>query len=315
LIGGDMIKRTIEISRDAVYVSVKHDQLVLRPPGADPSQATSIPCEDIGVLVVDHPGTTLTLGALRALMRSGAAVVICGSNHIPAGLLLPVSNHSKVVTRINEQIAAGKPLKKRLWKQLVVAKLRAQAGNLKEGTAARRKLITLGRDVKSGDPSNIEAQAAKVYWRTWLGSSGEVSTERFRRNPDGPPPNNLLNYGYAVFRAAIGRALVSGGLQPALGIHHSNRANPFCLADDLLEPLRPIVDARVRSLFLDGKSTLDQPTKAAILELLSAKVRVQDEDGPLMVALHRMVVSLVDCYRGTRTELLIPVAAHGNSQC
>jgi CRISPR-associated protein Cas1 len=310
-----VIKRTIEISRDALYVSVKHDQLVLRAPGADPSQVSTIPCEDIGVLVVDHPGTTFTLGALRALMHFGAAVVICGSNHIPAGLLLPISGHSEVVTRINEQIAAGKPLKKRLWKQLVVAKIRAQAGNLEEGIAARRKLLTLTRDVKSGDPSNIEAQAAKVYWRSWLGSSEDDSAKRFRRHPDGPPPNNLLNYGYAVFRAALGRALVSSGLQPALGIHHSNRSNPFCLADDLLEPLRPIVDARVRSLFLDGKSTLDQPTKAAILELLSAKVRVQDDDGPLMVALHRMVASLVDCYTRTRAALLIPVAAHGNSQC
>ena len=133
----------------------------------------------------------------------------------------------------------------------------------------------------------------------------------FRRNPDpgAPPPDNLLNYGYAVFRAAIARALVAAGLHPALGIHHSNRSNAFCLADDLLEPLRPIVDAKARALFLDGVDTLDQPTKAALLELLTDPVRMKDERGPVMVSLHRMVASLVDCCAGRRRELLVPVAA------
>ncbi len=302
-----MIKRTIEISREPVYLSVKHGQLVVQPRGTDRAEAPTIPCEDIGVVLIDEPGTTVSHAALGSLMQSGATVVICGKDHLPAGILLPLPNHSEVVVRIHEQIAAKKPLKKRLWKQIVAAKIRAQARNLDRDSPIRRKLGVLAGDVRSGDPSNVEAHAAKVYWSAWLSTGTDQSDKRFRRDPDGNPPNNLLNYGYAVLRAAIARALVAAGLSPALGIHHSNRSNPFCLADDLLEPLRPIIDARVRDLHESGSDTLDQPTKASLLELLAKRVEIGADRGPLMVATHRMVASLVHCYAGTGDQLVIPI--------
>jgi CRISPR-associated protein Cas1 len=265
-------------------------------------------------LVVDQPQTTFSLGALSRLMDFGAAVVVCGRNHLPSGLLLPLSMHTEVVWRLDSQIHVSKPTCKQLWKQLVVAKIEAQAGNVEADAPARRRLLELAKSVKSGDSSNLEAQAAKVYWSAWLaglplppGAEGQGEAVRFHRDVDGKDPvNAMLNYGYAVVRAAIGRALVAAGLHPALGLHHSNRSNAFCLADDLLEPLRPLVDRIVRELHQQGRDQLDRGAKAALLSVLTTTVRIADQAGPLLVALHRLVASLVDCYEGRATRLLIP---------
>ena len=254
-----MISRTVEISQEPLHVAVRRDQLVLigRDNGNGRSERAAIPCEDLGVLLVEHCGTTFTHAALTTLMRHHAAVVLCGADHLPAGMILPVSDHSEVVRRLNLQIKASKPLHKRLWRQIVQAKIRGQASNLPDGSPERSRLLALARTVRSGDPANSEAQAARIYWSVWLvldqppahelddSAASDGVTERFRRDPDGVPPNGMLNYGYAVMRAAVARALVAAGLHPALGIAHSNRGNAFCLADDLVEPLRPIVDARV----------------------------------------------------------------------
>lgn len=294
-----MIKRIIEISKEPAHLSVDLDQLRLKRPSGD----ASIPCEDIGVLLVEHPETTCTNHALAKLVGFGAAVVVCGRNHLPAGILLPFPNHTEVVWRVNDQIEASRPLKKHLWKQLVVAKIHAQARNLPTDSPAHRKLRKLARDVKSGDPSNVEAQAARTYWASWL---GEDST--FRRDPDGDGVNALLNYGYAVLRAAVARAVVAAGILPVIGIHHSNRSNLFCLADDLLEPLRPLVDAEVQHLHAHGNDDLDRYAKASLLSVLHGAVQLEDQTGPLMVALHRMAASLVRCYRREEKKLLIPTA-------
>lgn len=291
-----MIKRTIEISREPAHLTVQLNQLLLKREGAT---VASIPCEDIGVVMVDHAGTTYSHAALAHLATVDAAVVVCGRDHLPVGILLPLADHSTVVWRVRDQMAAGKPLLKQLWKQIVQAKIRGQADNLPNGPH-RTKLLTLARAVRSGDPSNHEAQAAKIYW------SALFSTIAFRRDRHGDGPNPLLNYGYAVLRAAIARAIVAAGLLPALGIHHSNRGNAFCLADDLIEPLRPLVDARVKQLFDREQYTLDQPTKAALLELLTLDVQCGDQTGPLMVALHRMVASLVKCFEGGGNQLEFP---------
>ncbi len=297
-----MIKRTLEISHEPAHLAVKLDQLLIQRHEADPRTAASVPCEDIGLVMVDHPQTTYSHAALTRLMEFGAAVVLCGRNHLPAGMLLPFSSHSEVVWRIDEQVSAAKPLRKQLWRQIVQAKVRAQANNLPAESPTRAKLLALTREVKSGDPSNVEAQAAKIYWSAWLGSD-----KPFRRDPDGDGLNPLLNYGYAILRAAVARALVSAGLHPSLGIHHCNRANAFCLADDLVEPIRPLADARVRELFEWGKTELDQSVKAQLLQLLVAEVRTGEQTGPLMVGLHRMVSSLVQCYQGTEKRLVFPV--------
>jgi CRISPR-associated protein Cas1 len=326
-----VIKRTLEISREPAHLSVRDEQLVLKRDGQTIGQ---VPCEDIGVVLVDHPQTTYTHGALAKLAESDAAVVICGRDHLPAAVLLPMVDHSQVVWRLDAQLGVTRPLRKQLWRQIVVAKVQAQARNVPENQPAHRKLLALAREVRSGDPKNIEAQAARVYWANWLdpgsvpnscsqGSGPIFGSEKmasdplpatdpldfvFRRDPDGTGLNSYLNYGYAVLRAAIARAIVGAGLLPSVGLHHRNRSNPFCLADDLIEPLRPLVDDRVRELHRQGYEELNQPAKAALLELLADRVRLGDDVGPLMVQLHRYVASLVRCFTGESRELEIPIA-------
>ncbi len=328
-----MIKRTIEISRQSAHLAVRQKQLILMPKGEEHATddehggngrhrrqkretrrpLASIPCEDIGVLLVDHPAVTYSHAALTTLLENDAAVVLCGRDHLPVGLLLPIGEHSQVVWRIRDQLAATKPTLKRLWKQIVQAKIRAQAANLPPLSTSRSKLLALARSVRSGDPNNVEAQAARAYWSAWrnsLPSPGAPLPDAatFRRDPDGPSPNNLLNYGYAVMRAAVARAIVAAGLLPALGIKHSSRSNAFCLADDLVEPLRGMVDNVVRTLVRAGETELTSDAKRGLLELLAAEVCTGDQTGPLMVGLHRYAASFVRCLRGESQELDIPIA-------
>lgn len=292
-----LIKRTVEISREPAHLTVRHAQLVLKREGEVVGQ---IPCEDIGLVLVDQPATTYAHAALVALAESDAALVVCGRDHLPLAILLPLADHTQVVWRINEQIAVGRPLRKQLWKQLVQAKIRGQAANLAAGCAARSKLLDLARQVRSGDPTNLEARAARVYWLNWL------PEEPFRRDADAGGLNSLLNYGYAVVRAAIARAIVAAGLLPSLGLKHSNRSNAFCLADDLIEPLRPLVDDRARELYRYGCRELVPEAKAGLLKLLAGDVRLGTETGPLMVSLHRYVASLVRCFQGQAKTMEIP---------
>jgi CRISPR-associated protein Cas1 len=300
-----MIKRTLEISREPAHLSVRHEQLQLR---RGDEIVASFPCEDLGVVVVDHPQTTYSHAALATLMEQDAIVVICGRDHLPCGLLTPLSDHTQVVWRIQLQVAAGLPLKKRLWQQLIRAKILAQAANLQPASAAAKRLREFAATVRSGDPDNREAHAARTYWASWLLQAPEAAeVENFHRDPDSPGLNGLLNYGYAIVRAALARAIVAAGLHPALGLHHANRSNAFCLADDLIEPLRPFVDARVRTLAFAGENELTQPVKGELLNLLVEEVRVGDFAGPLAVAMHRYVSSLVKCYNAEARLLEVPV--------
>jgi len=306
-----VIKRTIEISQHACHLSVRLGQLRIHRHTDDESAplAGTVPCEDVGIVLIDHPQTTMTHQALATLVDHGAAVMVCGRDHLPAGLLLPLSTHSEVVWRINEQMAVSQPMKKQLWKQVVAAKIRAQAGAAAHDVRARRKLDQLATEVKSGDSTNVEAHAAKVYWQAIR--SHDPPWAAFRRDPDGVDPiNGMLNYGYAVLRAAVARALVTAGLMPAMGIHHTNRSNAFCLADDLVEPLRPMVDVRVRRLIGDGHDRIDRPVKAALLELLQTEVAAGGPRGPLLVALHRYAASLVQCFNREARRLHIPTPVH-----
>jgi len=315
-----VIKRTLEISREAAHLAVRNEQLLLKRDGQIVGQ---IPCEDLGMVVVDHPCTTYSHHALVTLAEAGAAVVLCGRDHLPTALVLPLADHTQVVWRLADQIAASLPLKKRLWQQLVVAKIEGQARNLLPGLPAHKKLRALAREVRSGDPTNIEAQAAKIYWRNWLATDDPAvaDTEPFRRDQNASGVNSFLNYGYAILRAALGRAIVAAGLQPGLGLHHSGRSNAFCLADDLIEPFRPLVDDRVRDMHSQGYETLNQPAKAELLELLTLTMRLPsrstpngngsqasgDQTGPLMVMLHRQVASLVRCYAGEARRIEVPI--------
>jgi CRISP-associated protein Cas1 len=292
-----MSKRTIEISREPAYLSVKLDQLVLK---RGEETVGSIPCEDIGVVLVDHPATTYSHAALVRLAESQASLVVCGRDHLPAAILMPISDHTEVVWRLKEQLAASAPVRKQLWKQITRAKIRAQAQVLKANSSARSKLLDLAQTVRSGDPANVEAQAARIYWMNWLPG------EAFRRDADADGLNGMLNYGYAVVRAAIARAIVAAGYHPSIGLKHSNRGNAFCLADDLIEPLRPMVDWRVREIYRSGAEKLDQEAKAELLRLLADETKMREESGPLMNNLHRYVASMGKCFRRESKRLEIP---------
>lgn len=291
-----MIKRTIDISDGPTFLNIENDQLILT---RQHERLASIPCEDVGVLLIDHRATTYTHAALTRLLGHGAVIVLCGENHLPAGILLPVENNDLHTERLRAQVAAGLPLRKRLWRQIIIHKIRGQAANLPEDHAERRRLSVLADEVKSGDTTNCEGVAARFYWPALMGVD-------FRRDPDGPWPNPLLNYGYMVFRAAVARAIVAAGLHPALGLYHSNRNNPFVLADDLVEVFRPRVDRAVITAMRSGKSEIDQSAKRAILSLLTEPISVAGQAGPLMVGLHRITASLVRCFQGLDEALDLP---------
>lgn len=325
-----MIKRTVELSRSPSHLAVRDEQLLIlrrtEPPKALSARpenlAGSIPCEDLGVLMVDERETTYSHSALVKLAEHGCALVVCGRDHHPAGMYLPISANTELLSRLDAQLSASKPTVKRLWAAIVSAKVQAQASALPPPIGdgpdrVRVRLLALARAVRSGDPENIEAQAAAMYWPEVFKRSTSV-THPFRRragereNPAVLPPNNLLDYGYAALRAAVARALVSAGLLPAIGIKHRGRSNPFCLADDLMEPLRPLVDVRVRWLAERGEMNLGQPVKAELLRVLTDEVRfgkgTDAIDGPLLVQLSRYVASFVRVLTGEATGLIIPRA-------
>lgn len=290
-----MIKRTIEISGEGNHLSVSQGSLIVR---REDEIVGRVPLEDLGVLILDSPMTTYTHSVLSEALAAGAAIIPCGRNHLPVGLFLPQEN-TLLTERLALQADAALPLRKSLWKQVVRAKVVAQAQTLASDSPAARKILALLPEIRSGDPTNVEAQAARLYWPALLG-------DEFRRDPDGLPPNHFLNYGYMVLRATVARAICGAGLHPALGLHHHNRSNPFCLADDLLEPLRPLVDRKVQELHQAGAKELDRQAKTELLTLITAEVDVAGEKGPLMVALVRVLASLVRCYAKEQDKLDLP---------
>jgi len=292
-----MIKRIIEISTAPAYISVKHQQLVLKREG---EIVGSIPIEDLGVLIVDHPGCAYSHAALNELLANNVAVIICGKNHHPNGLLLPLDANSVQSERFRVQVAAKEPTKKRLWKQTIQAKIKHQAWCLdqcnREGGDGLR---FLAGKVKSGDRENHEAQAAARYWKLLLGSD-------FRRKRDGLPPNGMLNYGYTVLRAAVARSLCGAGLHPSFGLHHHNRYNAYPLADDMMEPFRPFVDREVFSFWQAGETSVTAEVKQALLGILSQDVFVAGEKRPLMNVLHFLSANLLRTLAGDDPFLVIP---------
>ena len=297
-----MVKRTIEISREPCHLALRSGQmLVLRraePPKPLPANpvglAGSIPVEDIGLLMVDERDTTYSQSLLVEIAEQGGALVVCGRDHHPVGMFLPLSTNTQLLARLDAQLNASKPVLKRLWQQIVREKIRRQAANI-SSPEIRTRIHSIANRVRSGDPDNCEAVAAAAYWPAIFAACNAVK-QPFRRdsgNRLASPPNNLLDYGYAVLRATTARAIVSAGLLPAIGLKHVGRANPFCLADDLMEPLRPLMDARVRYLVARGELVLDQPTKAELLNVLAEPVWLDGERGPLMTAVARVVGRMV----------------------
>lgn len=296
-----MIKRTLFFSNPA-YLSTKNEQLVVSYPEEEKEEKT-VPIEDIGMLVLENPQITLTNGLITKLIQNKAAVVNCDKQHLPCSLLQPLNGHTQQTERIREQLNASLPLKKNLWQQTVSAKIENQARHLYRRGKNHRKLERWSREVKSGDTENHEAVAAAHYWQNLFEIKG------FNRYQKGIPPNNLLNYGYAILRAVTARALISSGMLPGVGIFHRNKYNAFCLADDIMEPFRPFVDDLVYEIVETGEDieNLNTYLKTQLLQIPALDVMIDDKMSPLMVAMSRTTNSLYECFSGLSRKILYPV--------
>lgn len=294
-----MIKRTLHFGNPA-YLSTKNQQLVINYPNGEPSKTVAI--EDVGIIVLEDQQITISNGLLEKLTTNNVAVITCNSQHLPTGLLLPLNGHTEQSERYKNQIGCSIPLKKNLWQQTVVAKINNQAAMLKTKGFDTEKMDYWARSVTSGDTKNHEARAAAYYWQNILGIEG------FNRYRDGMPPNNLLNYGYAILRAVCARAIVSSGLLPTLGIFHRNKYNAYCLADDIMEPYRPFVDLIVCQLIENNLNTDELTTelKKQLLGVVAIDVVMENKKSPLMVAMSRTTNSLNECFEGTSRKILYP---------
>lgn len=293
-----MIKRTLYF-RNPSYLSVNLDQLIIKNPDKDTSSI--VPIEDIGVVILDNPQITLTMHVLRKLQDNKVAIITCNKAHMPQGLLLPLEGNYTQSEIQRNQINASIPLKKQLWQQIIVSKISNQKIVLKKLNKPWKKLQVLESRVSSGDPENIEGQAANYYWNSLF--------ENFNRSRFGDTPNNFLNYGYAILRSIVARALVSSGLLPSLGIFHKNKYNAFALADDMMEPYRPFVDLLVYN-YAKSTESLDHLTKdakQALLSIVTMDILLKKRKYPLMVGMSLTSKSLADCFAGSKRKLVLPV--------
>lgn len=310
-----MIKRTLYFGNPA-YLSLKLGQLVVHKPisksehpdtdmGAnnDKEVVKTIPIEDIGMVLLDNKQITITQGLLEALHTNNCAVVTCDSKHLPCGLFLPLDGNTLQNERFRAQLDASLPLKKQLWQQTISQKIKNQAAVLSYSTGEEHKNMSIwANQVRSGDPDNMEARAAAYYWKTLF-----PEAPSFVRDREDDGPNSILNYGYGILRAIIARALVSSGMLPTLGIHHHNRYNAYCLADDIMEPYRPYVDKIVVEILNNYPDAyLDQEVKTIMLGIPTLEVIIGGKRSPLMVAASTTTASLYKCFEGSSRKILYP---------
>ncbi len=294
-------ERLIDLSERPMHLSLRHGGLlVLRGEGVE----ATVPVEEIIAVLASHPQISFTHAALSALAGAGVMVVCSDERRMPAAMLLPVEGNFVQAERFRRQTQISEPMRKRLWQQLVQAKIRAQAQVLSLLRQPDPGLELMVSRVRSGDPDNLEAQAARRYWP-------QLFPGGFRRSPEDEDQNRLLNYGYAVLRAVIARCIVGSGLHPSFGLNHSNRYNAFCLADDLMEPLRPLVDLHVAGIVdeLGPKVELDRVVKARLISGIIGRVRLGDEERRLVDAAFRLSSSLLAVFEGRARKLIIPELA------
>ena len=307
-----MIKRTLYFGNPS-YLSLRNGQLVLRLPEVSNNETLpdtfkqnaerTIPIEDIGVVVFDHAQITITQGLLEALLENNCAVITCDKSRLPMGLMLPLCGNTTQNERFRYQLTASQPLKKQLWQQTVQQKIANQAAVLEaRGVVAKNMRVWVG-EVRSGAVDNMMARAAAYYWSALF-----PELDHFRRDREGAPPNNLLNYGYAILRAVVARSLVISGLLPTWGIHHHNRYNAYCLADDVMEPYRPYVDRLVCDVMsaIPDCFVLSTDVKARLLSLPVVEVNIQGRRSPLMVAVAQTTASLYKCFSGELRKIVYP---------
>lgn len=306
-----MIKRTLYFGNPA-YLSLANSQLVVKLPDDgdlppdDPRERTrTIPVEDLGIVILDNRQITVTSGLMAFLLENNVAVITCDTRSMPTGLMLPLEGNTLQHERFSYQLEASLPLRKQLWQQTVTAKIQNQAAILKyAGGEEAHNMLVWANQVRSGDADNMEARAAAFYWKNIF-----KELPFFVRGREEGPPNNLLNYGYAILRAIIARALVASGLLPTMGIHHHNRYNAYCLADDIMEPYRPYVDKIVFDYCKEKndwgpKLTLD--AKKRLLGLPVVDVEIDDRRSPLMIAASATTSSLAKCFMGEKRLLAYP---------
>ena len=308
-----MIKKTLYFGNPA-YLSLRNAQLVIKLPGVEKAESlpdmmkaqaeVTKPIEDLGVVVLDNKQVTITSGLLDALLENNCAVITCDSKSMPIGLMLPLYGNTTQNERFRQQLDASLPLKKQLWQQTIQMKINNQASVLKDCVDEEVRCMRVwASDVRSGDPDNLEARAAAYYWKSLF-----ADIEGFTREREGIYPNNLLNYGYAILRAVVARGLVTSGLLPTLGIHHHNRYNAYCLADDIMEPYRPYVDELVVKIVDTGIACKELTTelKAQLLKIPVIDVMIDGQRSPLMIAVGQTTASLYKCFTGELRKILYP---------
>lgn len=293
-----MIKKSILIE-NKTSITAKNLQLIIK----SEIRESTIPIEDIGFLVLDHQEIYLSLPAMNLLVENNTSVIICGKNHLPNGMFLNLNSHHIQQEVFKNQIEASIPLKKQLWQQTIVEKITNQGILLAKITENKNSFEFLASKVLSGDTTNMEGVAAGQYWKTFF----DTYDINFRRERFGDYPNNFLNYGYAILRAATARALSGSGLLNTLGIHHKSKYNAFALADDIMEPFRPLVDEKVFEIMQQyDEQELNTKIKAELLQVLTRTVYFKDEKSPLMVALQKTASSLQQCFMGNRKKIKYP---------
>ena len=308
-----MIKKTLCFS-NPIYLSLRNAQLVLHLPEVESNKTLpeaikreaerTIPIEDIGVVVLDNKRITITSGVMEALLENNCAVITCNQKSMPVGLLLPLCGNATQNERFRSQIDASLPLRKQLWQQTIKQKILNQEYVLRDNTDKETNCMRVwSNDVRSGDPDNLEARAAAYYWKNLFNDC-----PNFVRDRDGSPPNNLLNYGYAILRAIIARSLVGSGLLPTLGIHHHNRYNAYCLADDIMEPYRPYVDQLVLDIIHNNNeiSEITREIKLQLLSIPTLDVVINGKRSPLMIAAQQTSASLAKCFAGESKRISYP---------
>lgn len=296
-----MIKKTLYFGNPCT-LRKRDMQLNILYPLEEDKEDGSVPIEDIGLIILDNPQIVISNALIMALNENNSAILSCDTSHLPYGLMLPMFTHHAFTEKLHAQLNASQPLMKNLWQQTVIAKIENQAALLKRTGIDTKKMDFYLTEVKSGDPGNVEGRAAAYYWDNLFGGS------LFLRYRFGEPPNNLLNYGYAVLRAIIARSLIASGLFPSIGIHHRNKYNPYCLADDIMEPFRPYVDSLILEI-VKGKPEMEELTpdiKKQLLQIPVIDVIVDGKSSPLMIGVQRTTASLASCFEGSARKILYP---------
>jgi len=295
-----MTDRIIDISETSAFLKIQNHLLVIEMPDG---RKHSLPTGDIAALVISNRAVAMTHAVLSEVTASGGIIVVCDDKHLPAGMMLPMQHHYIQTERFRLQAAAAQPVIKRLWQQLIRKKVSNQGILLKAVSGDDCGLGLLADKVRSGDPDNIEARAARIYWQALFPDNPDFKRERF-----GDDFNPMLNYGYAILRSAAARAVCGAGLHPTIGVNHHNRYNPFCLADDLMEPFRPLVDRAVVKIAATGgiPEELDKTVKAALIKSVLVRVSLNDEAVTLFDALARAASSLAMTFENKRKDIILP---------